>query len=102
MKFSGRLRGGQREAGLTSGTAQIDTLEDGGHLGRCDLDLAVFGLGKAEGPLLETLVPECEAVLVPVEDLDPVASLVAKHEEVARERVLGDPLADQQRQAVER
>src|ERR1700729_1907573 len=98
---SGRLRGGQREARLTSGTAQIDTFEDGGHLGGSDLDAAILGLGEAKGTFLKAFVPECEAVAVPVEDLDPVASLVAKDVEVPREGVLGDPIANELGEAVE-
>jgi hypothetical protein len=47
------------------------------------------------------LVPQREAVLVPVEDLDPVASAIAEDEEVPRERVLGDAVADELRKAIE-
>jgi hypothetical protein len=47
------------------------------------------------------LVPRRQSVAVPVEDLNPVASSVAEDVEVPRERVLGDPLADELRQAVE-
>jgi hypothetical protein len=47
------------------------------------------------------LVPEREAVAVPVEDLDPVASAVAEDVEVPRERVLGDPVADELGEAIE-
>jgi hypothetical protein len=48
------------------------------------------------------LVPEGKPVAIPVEDLDPVAPPVPEHEQVPRERVLGDPLANELRQAVER
>jgi hypothetical protein len=47
------------------------------------------------------LVPERQAVAVPVEDLDPVAPPIPEHEEVSRERILVDPVADELAQAVE-
>ena len=95
MSSSGGLRRGQGEPGQPPGAAQVDAFEDGGHLGGGDLDAAVLGLGKAERPLLQPLVPERQAVAVPVEDLDPVAPAVPEDEEVPRERVLGDPVADE-------
>jgi hypothetical protein len=48
------------------------------------------------------LHPEGVTVAIPVEDLDPVTSAVAKDEEVSRERVLGDPLANELGETVER
>ena len=52
---SSGLRRGQGEPGQPPGAAQVDALEDGGHLGGGDLDAAVPGLGKAERALLEPL-----------------------------------------------
>ena len=97
MRFSGGLRGRQAEPGV----ARVDPFEDGGLLGGSDLDAAVLGLGKAEGVFLQPLVPEREPVAVPVEDLDPVAPAVAEDVEVPRDRVLGDPIADELGEAVE-
>ncbi len=39
-------------------------------------------------PLLQTLREQAQALAVPVEDLYPVATLTAEHEQVARERIL--------------
>src|SRR5882672_2734062 len=101
MRVSGGMRGGQRETGESPGVAQVDPFEDRGHLGGSDLNAAVLGLGKAEGAFFQPLVPECQSIAVPVEDLDPIASLVAKDVEVPRERVLGNPVADELGEAVE-
>lgn len=94
MRFSDRLGSRQLESSLPPGTAQIDSFEDGGHLGGSDLDATVPGIGEAEGAFFQSLVPERQSVAIPVEDLDPIASLVGENVEVARERVLGDPVAN--------
>src|SRR5215467_9850947 len=60
-----------------------------------------IGRGQGEVPLLQSLVPDRVAVLVPVEELDPVAPPRAKHEKIARQRVLAQMRLYQRRQRVE-
>ncbi len=55
---------------------------------------------EPERPLLQPLVPERVPVAVPVENLHPVAALVAEDEEMPRERVGAEDLLDHPRQAV--
>ena len=38
-----------------AGAAQVDAFQDGGHLGRSDLDAALLGLGKAERAFFQPL-----------------------------------------------
>ena len=47
----------------------------------------------AENALFQSLVNDDEPILVPVERLDPVAALVAKDEDVSRQRVIVQVLA---------
>src|SRR5262249_48019147 len=60
-----------------------------------------IGRRQGEAPLLQPLVPDHVAVLVPVEKLDPVAAPRAKYEQVARQRVLAQMQLYQRRQRVE-
>src|SRR5262245_36138894 len=66
----------------------IHAVEQHGQLGGADLDAArSFGRREVEGSLFQPLVPDGQPVAVPVQDLEPVAALVAEHEEMARQRV---------------
>ena len=80
---------------------QVDAFENRGHLRRCDLHTAIFGFGKAERPAFQPLVPQGESIAIPVEDLDPITSAISEDEEVSRERVLSDLLANELGQTVE-
>ena len=81
--------------------AQIDAGKQCPEFGRGDLMtlLAVGSTGVAERhrvrAFFQPFCPDRKAIAIPVEDLDPVASAVAEDVEVPRERVLGDPLADE-------
>jgi hypothetical protein len=101
-EFSGGLRGGQGGPGESPGVTRVDPFEDCGHLGGSNLDAAVLGLREAGRAFFEAFVPQGQAVAVPVEDLDPVTSAVGEDVEVSRERILGDPIADELGEAVER
>src|SRR5207302_3865904 len=46
-----------------------------------------LGCGEVKGALFQTLVDNHVAVLIPVEELDPVAAAVAKYEDVSREGI---------------
>jgi hypothetical protein len=82
--------------------SQVDAFEDGGHLARRDFDATIPGLGKAKRAFFQPLVPEREAIAVPIEDLDPVTPAIAEDVEVSRERVLGNPVADELGKAIKR
>ena len=102
MRPSRGLEGGQDEAGQPPCAAQVDALKDRGHLGRCDLDAAVFCFGKAKNALLQPLHPDRKPVAIPVKNLDSIAPSVTKDEQVPGEWLLGDPLADKLSQPVKR
>jgi len=57
--------------------------------------------GQLEGSLLQALVPQGIAVLVPVENLEPVTSPAAKEEQVTTERILSGDGTGALGQAVE-
>jgi len=64
-----------------------ESIKEPAELLRGDVHDLGHPLGPAESMLLQTLVPEAEAVAIPVQHLDGVAPAVAEDEEVPRERV---------------
>src|SRR5205085_6454959 len=65
------------------------------------LDAAGRGLGNAEGPALEPLGPDGQAIAVPVEDLEAIPAFVEEDEEVTREGIELEGTGDQGGEAVE-
>jgi hypothetical protein len=80
----------------------IDAVEDHLQLAGRQLQTAGLGRGEVEAALLQPLVPEAQAVAVPVQDLEAVGPAVEEDEQVARERIGLELRADQGRQPVER
>ncbi len=64
--------------------------------------ITIAGVGHQEAADLEPLVPDGQAVMVKVEDLDAIPAAVAEEEEMTVEEVLAEALLDQAREAVER
>lgn len=82
----------------------LEAFEDHREVTRIDfttLAIAFARCRKVKRALLETLVEDREAVAIPPEDLDAIATPVAKHEEMAARRRLPDDRADHPREAVE-
>src|ERR1700693_5527293 len=84
------------------GVLPINAVEQHGQLRGTQVDSPLAGHRRWEkkGPFFKTLVNDDEAVFVPVEKLDPIAALVAKHKDVSRERIVLHVLSDELRQAV--
>src|SRR3712207_4695373 len=69
----GRLDRGPAVARPGAGRGQVDAVEDQGRVRPADLGGVAVAGREPEGALLQPLVPEGEAVPIPVEDLDAVA-----------------------------
>ena len=95
------MRHGQGELRQPPGLGQIDPFENRSHLRQSDLDAAIFGIEKAERPAFQPLVPQGESIAIPLASLDAIASAIAEDDEVSREWILGNLLANELRQAVE-
>src|ERR1700678_782184 len=82
-------------ASRPSGVLPIDAVEQHGQFGRTQRHarLALRHSWPAKGSLLQTLVDDDEAVLVPVKQLDAVTAFVAKHENMSRQRIPAQMLA---------
>src|SRR5438132_1007019 len=80
----------------------VDTVEQHGQLRSTQADAALVGLGcgEAKRALFQTLVDNHIAVLIPVQQLDPVAAAVAKDEDVSGERLGLQVLPHELRQRV--
>src|SRR5512135_3313581 len=102
-KFLRILEGcdGPRVAVPPSGRVQVDAGQERGEIGGGHLDATGRGLRDAEGPALEPLGPDGQAIAVPVQDLDAIASLVDEDEEVAGEGIDREATYDQRGEAVE-
>src|SRR5277367_1460324 len=98
--FSGGFR---REAFEVTDTRQVDAIKD--HLelsGRQFQGGFVRGrFGKVVTPSLQTLTPQAESVAAPVENLESVGVLVSEDEEMTREGISFEAVADQGVQTVE-
>lgn len=83
---------------------EVDAVQQHGELSGVELSAqgALVELGQAEAALLEALVEDDEAAVVPGEDLHPVPPPGDEDEEVAREDVLLPAAADERRQPVYR
>src|SRR5436305_11154792 len=73
-----------------TGLGPVDAVQEHGQLrgAQGHARLARAHGRPAEGPLFQSLVDDDEAVLVPVQQLDAVAALVAEDEDVAGQRVV--------------
>ena len=80
---------------------QRESIEEPAELLRGDVYDLGHPLGPAESMLLQTLVPEAEAVAIPVQHLDGVAPAVAEDEEVPGERVQIKDALDRHAQPVD-
>ena len=83
---------------------QNDAVEQHGQLGRADLDTGwatVLSRGEAKNALFKSLIPQAPSILLPGQDLEAVASLVAEHEPVSRKRVIAQRLADEGAEPIE-
>ena len=82
---------------------EVDAVEEHGELGRVELraEGILVELGQAEASLLQTLVEDDEAAVVPGEDLHPVPPARDENEEVAGEDVLLPAAPDERHQAVD-
>ena len=72
-----------------SGRVQVDAGQEGGEFGGGHLDAIGRGGREAEGPAFESLGPDGQAVAVPIQDLDAIASLVDEDEEMTGEGIEG-------------
>ncbi len=83
--------------------ARVDAGEEHGQLRRLQLDpVAGGGRGRLEAADLEPFVPDGQAVMVEVEDLDPIPAPVEEEEQMTGQEVLAEAFLDQTREAVER
>ena len=80
---------------------QRESIEEPAELLRGDVHDLGHPFGPAESMLLQTLVPEAEAVAIPVQHLDGVASAIAEDEEVPGERVQIKDALDRHAQPVD-
>jgi hypothetical protein len=72
------------------GCGQVNTRQEQSQLGHRELDPGrarnqvgpAFGIKLLKGAGLEPLVPDDQAVMIPEEDLDPIAAAIAKDEGV--------------------
>src|SRR5207237_9404292 len=80
---------------------QVDAVEQHLQVGGADLQAGRLALRKTKAALLQAFVDDDETILVPVEQLDAVGPLVAKDEQLARQRVAGQLLADDLGQCIE-
>lgn len=83
---------------------EIDPVEKHRELRPVELraERALAHLGDPEPSLLESLIEEDEAAVVPGEDLDAIAALRDENEEVTREEVLLPLVPDDRGQAIDR
>ena len=61
-----------------------------------------FGIQLLKGAGLEPLVPDDQAVMIPEEDLEPIAAAVEKEEEMAGQGVLAEAFPNQAGETIER
>lgn len=87
-------------AWIPVGARQIDPFEDHGQFRGADEHAILSRPGKAEGSLLQTLLPKGQAVAVPIKDFEAIAAAVAKDKEMSRERIAAELIANNLRQAV--
>src|SRR5207248_9701824 len=84
--------------------AQIAATQQRSYLLRRDLTLAFFaGIAQRHcvRPLLQSLAPDRETVLVPVQNFYPVLAPTRKHKQVSGEGVQSQVLADERVQTIE-
>src|SRR3954452_19941452 len=80
----------------------VDAGKDHGEADRVDLDaVASVGFGPLERAGLEPLVPDRQAVMIEIEDLDAIPAPVDEEEEVAVEEVLPETFLDEAGEPVE-
>src|SRR5207237_2341172 len=84
-----------------SGRVEVDAGQERRELGGGHLDAPGRGLRDAEGPALEPLGPDGQAIAVPVEDLDAIPAAVDEDEEVTGEGIELGGSCDEGGEAVE-
>ena len=88
-----------------TGVGQVDAAQEHGELGGLQLNGGAWGdtVGDLERAGFEPLVPDDQPVGVPMKHLDAITSSVEEEEEMTGEKVLlGEGLADESGEAVER
>lgn len=65
----------------------VDSIEEHRQLGRCQWHVTGLGVGHREGALFEAFANQHVAIGLPQKDGEPVATLVSKDEQIARERI---------------
>jgi hypothetical protein len=83
--------------------SQIEAAEQSVQLALVQFD-ALLVLGNAwqlKGSRLQAFVPNAEAILIPEQDLDPIAITIEEEEQMARQRILDENLFRLAHQAVE-
>src|SRR4051794_4490970 len=95
--------GGFPKARPTLDAAQVDTAQDHRQLSGADAHggLTIARRREGEGAAFEPAQVEREAVPLPGQDLQAVATLVAKNEQVARKRIAFETRLHHGREAVE-
>src|SRR5262249_22405469 len=78
----------------------INTVEDHLQLAGCQFQADGVGRREVEAALLKALVPQAQAVAVPVQHLEPIRPTIEEDKQMARERVTAQLRADQGGEAV--
>jgi hypothetical protein len=60
-----------------------------------------WGCGELEGAFFESFGPDSQAVLIPVEEFEPIAATVAEDEQIPGEWVLFEVIADDSGKTIE-
>jgi len=81
---------GQAVAFSALSLAQIDSLQQQAQLPGRDFFPSRLGKGKLKRAHFQSLVPDRPSVPVPVQNLQAVASPIAKHQQMPRERITAD------------
>lgn len=93
---------GKFKALLAANVAQVDAVEDHHESGVVNFDRVAGDVRREfESAFGELFVPEDEAIALPDEDFEAVASAVAKDEKISRQRVSAHERANLSRQAAE-
>jgi len=92
ISVSRRCRSHDREyePPLPASPAEVDSLEDGSHLGGRHLDTMILGLRKRKTPRSNLLAQIARPSRSTIQDLQPVTPAIAEHEEMTGEGILAD------------
>lgn len=87
-------------ARMSADVGKIDAFKDHRQLGGGHGHAITVDARETEHAALQPLHPKRKAVAVPIKHLEPVASLVAEDEQMPRERIAAELIANDLRQAV--